>query len=202
MLGDARQHYLQVARLHAEGIHRGFLATLGEKFLALLYRCIDDTPEAVLITEVKNGDVIGFVAGANTLTPIYRRMLMRLPSLLVALAPVLSRPTKLLQIMELVRHNCSSSQTDARGQPLPKFELLSIAVAPSERRSGVAQRLYSRLKIYSANRDIDEFKIIVGEELEDAHRFYRRMGASVVSELNVHGKRKSLVYVQSTGPQL
>lgn len=180
-----------------EGISHGFLSTLGEEFLALLYNCIDEDPETVLLTEVKNDRVIGFVAGARSLKKIYRRMLLKLPRLIIALAPVLFKPKKLFQILELIKHSVSRSNTTAQGKPLPKFELLSIAVAATERRSGVAYRLYDRLKDYSTDHNIKAFKIVVGENLNSAHKFYLQMGALPVGEIFIHENEKSLIYVQS-----
>ena len=60
-MANKHQHYRQVARLHMEGIRRGFLSTLGEKFLALLYDCIDDAPETVLLTEMENDRVLNIM---------------------------------------------------------------------------------------------------------------------------------------------
>lgn len=196
-MNDRRQYYLEVARLHREGIKLGFLSTLGEEFLALLYDCLDEAPEAVLLTEVSNGRVIGFISGAYSLGPIYKRMLMKLPQLIIALAPVLATPTKLFQIAELLKHNFSSSKTTADGRPLPEFELLSLAVASNERRSGVAHRLYSRLEEYARENSVEAFKIVVGADLESAHKFYLSMGALPTSDVYIHDNKKSLIYVQS-----
>ena len=44
-----------------------------------------------------------------------------------------------------------------------------------------------------------EFKIIVGAPLAPAHRFYRRMGAVPVAEMEVHGGAASTVYLQRVG---
>ena len=57
--------YAQVAHLHAVGIDRGFLTTLGEGFLALMYQAIDETPGAVLLTELEGPRVLGFVRGGQ-----------------------------------------------------------------------------------------------------------------------------------------
>lgn len=193
-----RNYYRQIAHLHAKGINKGFLSTLGEGFLALLYEAIDAAPEAVLLTEVKNGEVIGFVSGACALAPIYKTILMKWPRLIATLAPVLLNPKKLMKILELLWHSSKGSQPKIiRGEPLPEFELLSIAVDFEERRTGIAKRLYERLKQYSTENGISSFKIIVGEDLTAAHSFYLRMGANHVSDIHVHKDRKSFIYVQS-----
>lgn len=195
---NARQYYLEVARLHVEGINQGFLPTLGEKFLALLYESLDEASDAILITESKDGRVIGFVSGASCLRPIYKHMLLKCGRLAVALTPILLEPTKILRILKLIAYSFSNSRISSCGKPLPDFELLSISVARDERNAGVAQRLYERLIEYTTEHNIRGFKIVVGEDLGDAHRFYLRMGATPVPGVLIHGHQKSQVYVQPT----
>ena len=96
-------YYLQIARLHAKSIDQGFLP-LGEDFLAILYESIDTVSGPVLLTEIKNGRVIGFIFGACSLAPIYKRMLPKWPRLVVALLPVLLHPKKLIKVFELLWH--------------------------------------------------------------------------------------------------
>ena len=96
-------------------------------------------------------------------------------------------------------------QTDAMGPhatavpSLPAAELLSIAVDPACRGRGIAEDLYAGLKLFFATRGLGEFKIIVGAPLAPAHRFYRRMGAVPVAEIEVHRGAASTVYVQKVG---
>ncbi len=182
----------QVGQLHAENLDRGFLATLGPKFLALLYRAIDETRHAVLFVERnEQGDVIGFVAGAAQLRPIYRRMFRFWPRLLVALLPIISSPTHMWRVCEIFLYGLRGQSL----QNMPDFELLSIAIAPRARGTGVAENLYENLVSYCRANNVAKFKITVGKDLMAAHRFYTRMGAEVVGEVEVHRGEKSAVYV-------
>jgi GNAT superfamily N-acetyltransferase len=79
---------------------------------------------------------------------------------------------------------------------LPAYELLSIAVEPSARGHVVSEQLYCGLVDHCLDHSIPAFKIVVGQELAPAHRFYQRMGAEVVGEIEVHRGEKSIVYVQ------
>ena len=80
---------------------------------------------------------------------------------------------------------------------LPSAELLSIAVAPHARGSGVAERLYRRLEEHFAGRGLSAFRITVGDSLAPAHRYYRRMGAVPAGRVEVHAGEGSVVYVQA-----
>ena len=69
-------------------------------------------------------------------------------------------------------------------------------VFPEYRGQGVSERLYRGLINHCKALKTPAFKIIVGEVLLPAHRFYGRMGAGVVGEVCVHGDQRSLIYVQ------
>jgi ribosomal protein S18 acetylase RimI-like enzyme len=183
--------YRQVAGLHARYLDQGFLATLGPGFLAQLYRAIDEGDSSVLICERQDGRVLGFVSGAWGMGPIYRRMLRRPFALGLVLLPSLMHPVRLWRILEVLRYGRGGHGLSS----LPQAELLSIAVAADARGYGIADRLYSALAAHFRATGIDAFCITVGGALEPAHRFYRRMGAQPVGELEVHRGRVSTVYV-------
>lgn len=186
--------YRQVALLHIEGINMGFLATLGLPFLTLLYEAIDRSPRSILIA-VQDGDrVIGFVSGTSSMKPIYKQLLYRFPQLLYALSPSLLNPRRLQRILEILRYSRSAPQREA--QVFPAFELLSIVVAPDVRGRGCAETLYKRLVQYCGSQGIDAFKIVVGDSLLPAHRFYKRMGAVACGRLELHKGEDSVIYVQ------
>lgn len=186
--------YKQVARLHMDGIDRGFLRQLGPAFLTLMYDAIDRCPGSVLITEEQDGVVVGFISGAASLKPVYKYLLMRPLHLAFALVPSLLRPSRVKRIWEILRY---SRQTHAGSDAeLPEFELLSIVVATSHRGSGCAERLYRALEQHCQQNHVPAFKIVVGDALEPAHRFYKRMGAVASGRTEVHQGEGSVVYVQ------
>jgi len=181
-----------VAGLHASCISQGFLSSLGARFLTVLYRAIDRSDTAVLIVATNDSGVIGFVAGGSGMGPIYRQMLRDLPALLAALAPVIVRPRKLLGILEILRRGGGDRDAD-----LPEHELFSIAVAPAARGSGAADRLYQALSTHFREHGVGAFRIVVGDSLAPAHRFYKRMGAEPTTTIRLHDEATSTVYVQT-----
>lgn len=185
----------QVARLHVDNLDQGFLATLGPRFLTLMYRAIDECDSSVLLIEQRNEHVIGFVCGAHSMGPIYRQMLRHWQRLIPSLFPSLLNPRRVWRILEIL---CYSGKGTALAD-LPAYELLSIAVEPSARGQGVSERLYKGLMDHCLEHGIPSFKIVVGESLAPAHRFYQRMGAEVAGETEVHRGETSVVYVQRDG---
>lgn len=188
--------YRSVARLHAENIDQGFLPSLGQDFLALLYRAIDESPESALIVAYEDGQICGFVAGSMHLKPVYLRMLRNWAALFIALAPSLLIPARLWRIIEILRYSRGDGMVASRIS-LPEAELLSLAVAPGCRGRGHADSLYVELARFFANQGQSVFKVVVGADLPQAHRFYRRMGAVPVAEIEVHRGASSTVYVQN-----
>ncbi len=161
-----------------------------------MYRSIDEGKDSVLLVAQEDDQIVGFVSGATGMGAIYRRMLRRLPQLTFALLPVLLSVRRLRRILEIMRYSLGGSDELAS---LPRAELLSIAVDPSFRGRGHAENLYGRLAAHFQSQGIEQFRIIVGEALVSAHKFYRRMGAEPVAELEVHSGVQSVIYVQRLG---
>lgn len=182
--------YREVAHLHGTCINQGFLPTLGERFLSLLYEAIDADPNSVLFVEVIDGKVIGFVAGGRGMGSVYRQMLKRWPRLIRALLPALVNPMKLKRIVEIVWFSRKQKPVPHS----PKAELFSIAVLEKARGRGVAERLYRDLALWFTQQGESSFCIVVGENLAPAHRFYRRMGAVPMAEISVHQGHVSTLY--------
>jgi ribosomal protein S18 acetylase RimI-like enzyme len=183
--------YRQVARLHASNIDQGFLSSLGLPFLTLLYESIDANDSSVLLLAQDGGKVVGFVAGAEGMGSIYRQLLRRWPRLAWALLPALLSPRKIWKMFEIL----FVGQKAVPLPNLPRAELLSIAVEPSHRSRGHAAELYAGLVQHFRERKLEGFKIIVGESLVAAHRFYQKMGARPVGRIEIHQGQTSVMYV-------
>lgn len=189
---DVPERYRQTARLHIAAINQGFLPQLGESFLALMYRAIDESKAGLLITDIQDDRIVGFVSGCVSMRQIYARMLRHPLRLFCALAPSLLRPSRVKRILDILRYD-GGGQPDT---PLPHAELLSIAVDAAYRGQQRADALYQGLEQRFAALGEAAFKITVGQSLIPAHKFYTRMGASPVAEIEVHAGERSVVYVQ------
>jgi GNAT superfamily N-acetyltransferase len=187
-----RDVHRQVAELHVTCLDQGFLSSLGPAILTQLYRAIDESDDSVLLIETDGDKVIGFVCGSAGMGPVYRQMLRHPLALGGAGFPLLFKPTKVLGILEILRHGSKKSERSA----LPDHELLSIALLPAARGSGRAADLYNRLADHFRSRNIEAFRIVVGDTLAPAHRFYQKMGATVAEKVQVHAGKESTIYVQ------
>jgi ribosomal protein S18 acetylase RimI-like enzyme len=87
-------------------------------------------------------------------------------------------------------------KNDAAGPPVPSAELLSISVDQDYRGKHHAESLYRQLIDFFRSKNVGRFKIVAGESLAAAHRFYRKMGAQSAGRTEVHKGESSLVYIQ------
>lgn len=190
-MSDFKKIYIDIAKLHISSIEDGFLSTLGENFLALLYESIDLNPKSTLIFESRNGSVVGFVAGGFGMGSIYFQMFKMWPRLLYTLIPSLLNPSKLKKIFEIIFNNFQLNPKISKYNN----ELFSISVLKDLHGQGVAQCLYKKLCQWFRANGVSSFKIIVGENLSRAHAFYLKMGACPVDKISVHAGNLSTLYV-------
>ena len=187
---DRSQIYLDVAKLHIDSIKTGFLPSLGVKFLALMYRCIDEENFSTLILKYKGYKLVGFVTGTLGTSSLLRAILYHPIDLTLALIPLIFNLKKIKKMINIWSHLSGSERNK-----YPKAELLTICVHQDYRRQGIAIDLYRKLSLYFQSSSISEFIIIVGQSLK-ANSFYRNQGADLMGELQVHQGINSNIFIQ------
>jgi ribosomal protein S18 acetylase RimI-like enzyme len=188
------------ARLHAEQIAEGFLASLGPRFLTHLYRRIALHPSSFLLVATDGGVTVnagaaddrraaedigvaedgerccGFIAGSVDVGGLYRSFLRH--DALRATASALPR---------LVRQWRFALQTLRHGSDGPDgAELLSVAVAPSERGRGIGARLVTAFLTELGRRHVDRAHVVVGASNEPAQALYRGAGFAEDRRFELH----------------
>jgi len=186
-------HARAAAELHRTGIDRGFLSSLGMGFLTQLYKAIPACPAGFgYVWQEKEGEVLGFIACAESTGKVYKQSLRR-RGVLMAL-PILRfllRPSVIRRLIHTLRY---PSQV---GDALPAAEVLSIAVSASARGKGVGKALIQAGFNELARRGISEVKVAVWDQNETANRFYQRCGFTLAVTREHHGLGMN-VYVAST----
>jgi ribosomal protein S18 acetylase RimI-like enzyme len=186
----------RVAELHATGIDEGFLASLGPRFLSRLYGRMVVSRRAFLLVacEDQSSDaqqIMGFVAGTESVPRLYREFLLRdgVVAGIVA-APHLARAVP--KLVETLRYGANDAQP---GQPIAgtETELLSLAVAPEARRRGVGALLVD--SFHSAARDSGSVsaRVVVGATNDAAIRLYQSGGFVEAERFELHAGTESLL---------
>jgi len=159
-----------IASLHVDRLPRGFLTTLGPRFLHRLYTRMLTVPGAhVLVADRDDGDIAGFIATAGDTRALYREFLRRdaASAALGSLRAILRAPR---QVWETLRYGMGGADD------LPPAEILSIAVAPGAAGKGVGGALVARaLEEFRAD-GIDAARVVTVVDNEPALRMYERAG--------------------------
>lgn len=192
----ARHRRRAAAQLHVSCIRGGFLPTLGQDFLEVVYRCIDEHPDCVLLTESIDGQVIGFVSGTTGRSSLRRVLGLHPFRAAAALAPSLLSIGRMKGIAKVAGY---SGRRDDQAQSWPRAELLSIAVHPDHRGKGVAERLFRQLEQAFGELGVDDFRIVVGANLTPALSFYRKMGCEEKGRITLHGDATSMILARRIG---
>ncbi len=183
-----------LARLHAEHIPGGFLASLGTAFLTQLYRRISTAPGSfAIVASTEDLPVAGFVSGTVDTGALYRQFLLRhgIRAGLSALPGLLRRPR---HVLETLRYGTGAGDGNAL---LPRAELLSLAVDPAARGRGVGEALVRACVDELAGLGAPSSRVVVDAANEAALRLYRRCGYASASTLEVHAGTRSEVLVWS-----
>ena len=185
----------QIASLHFQTINQGFLPKLGISFLQSLYRFLISR-ELVLIYKEKN-NVQGFVSCALSSKGIMKRFLFSSPAgVLKAGLAVLKNPRLIKSLWETFRAPSLSVSEKNNERVIPETELLSISVSPEAQQGGIGSRLLAALEKELVNRGITRYKVIAGEKLAGANKFYRKNGFVLAGQITIHGEDISNIYVK------
>ncbi|MGX6600619.1 GNAT family N-acetyltransferase [Micromonosporaceae bacterium Da 78-11] len=181
-----------VARLHATEVSTGFLASLGEPVLRLLYGHLADSPRCALFVAEPpaGGEPLGYICGTGDTGALYREFLRRRWWVaLRVLAPRLLSPTRIRRALETLRYPGAADVT------LPKAEIVNFVVVPACRGQGVAAALFDELMTWFRAHGETAVKVVTGEGQERAHGFYEKSGALLRGRTSIHRGDRSRVYI-------
>lgn len=181
----------KVAELHREYLDSGFLSSLGEDFLSLLYETIRESSHGNLIIYKEKNNIKGFVSGTTDISKLYIDFFKKnLIKGIIRILPYLLSLKIIKKFFETLFYPVKKIKKTSRA------ELLSIVVDKKCRGKGISERLYGELVEEFKKRDVKDFKIIVGADLVSSIKFYDKMGAIRINDLEVHKGEKSWIYIQ------
>lgn len=188
-------HARQVARLHMEGIHQGFISSLGEEFVTALYETLVDSAESFSYVAMSDGRVVGFVSFTTNLKKVYQSILRQRGLKFVGLLFGKIFSFSVLQrIVETLLYPRRISRLH-----LPEAELLSIGVSAECRGQKIGARLIERGFQECAARGIDRVKVLVADFNKPANHLYQKTGFRLATQILNHGV-VSNVYVAPVRP--
>lgn len=183
-----------LANLHYQTISDGFLPKLGVSFLKSLYSFLINT-ELVIVYKEEN-KILGFVSCTINSGGMMKRFVFSNPAGLLKLFwRLMGKPSIIIPLLETFRAP-SKSKNISEKQILPVTELLSISVDPSAQKENIGTQLLHALEHELRSKAISKYKVIAGESLIGANKFYLKNGFVLATQITIHGDSVSNVYVK------
>lgn len=171
-----------LAKIHKNEISAGFLSSLPLNFLEKFYVSVIENDFSVIAKE--NGEITGFIAGTADIGKLYSYFLKRyfFYSAIILLPKIFN----LRKIAETLFYPKTEEL---------RAELLTIAVKNEFRGRGLAKHMLEFFVLEMKKRGIKKFKVLVGEDLKPAIRFYEKSGFKFLKQTEVHKGQKSRIYI-------
>ena len=109
---------------------------------------------------------------------------------------VLKKPQLLKSLWETFRAPSLSVSEKENELQIPETELLSISVSPEAQQGGIGSKLLVALEQELKKRGINRYKVVAGQKLSGANKFYQKNGFVLAKQITIHGTEVSNVYVK------
>ena len=181
------------AALHIEGIHMGFISSLGIDFVTGLYKAIAESPESFGYVALKEGKVVGFATFTTNLKALYKTIINKNKfKFAIKLLPKIFSWRVVRKIVETLFYPSRIKKYN-----FPEAEFLSMAVSPDARGHGLATRFVKTGFDECRRRGIKELKILAATTIGPINKMYEKFGFKVAAQIENHGI-VSNVYVVPT----
>jgi len=179
----------QISDIHQKEIKEGFLSSLKKNFLAKIYLAIIGSKNSFCVVAEENKEIVGFIAGTANLNKFYFCFLKKyFFQAVFLLFPLFFSFKKIKKIIEVLFY-------PKKEKDLPKAELLTLSVKKEFQGQGIASRMLERFVFEMKNRGVDSFKVVVGEKLLPAIKFYEKSGFKFFKNIKIHGNDVSRIYI-------
>ena len=188
---------LSLALIHLETLKESFLSKLGLVFLTKMYSFLIQNEHVILFSN--ESLITGFISFSKNSTGMMKRFLISKPDCIFLLAyQIIIHPTIVFKIWETFRAPFKSKSVNkaSKKSSFPSGELLSIAVSSNQQISGIGSNLVYALEEYLNLNQISQYKVVVGDELIGANKFYLKHGFVLASQIMIHGDNLSNVYIK------
>lgn len=174
-------YFFDIARLHIEEIHHGFLPLLGEDFLSRLYYEMAQLSNTGLWIAKENDKILGFILGTSDFRKSYFKVFKKawFALSMMGVRSLFKNKVfkKLPAILAYPFHQYSEEKNENKNQRNSNAELLSIGVHIDAQGKGVGKMLvltfeqalveWGKKGLYFVTTNLDD---------QNSNAFYRKMG--------------------------
>ncbi|MHC4926743.1 MAG: GNAT family N-acetyltransferase [Planctomycetota bacterium] len=181
------------AKLHIEGIHMGFISTLGLDFVTSLYTAIAEHDASFGYVALIGDQVVGFATFTTDLKSLYKSVVKKKAfKFMFLLARKMFSWQVIRKVFETLFYPSRIKKLE-----LPEAEFLSMAVSPAARGHGLATRFVKKGFDECSQKGIKELKILAAEKIGPINAMYQKFGFKIYTQIENHGV-VSNVYVVPT----
>lgn len=180
-----------LGRLMSEAITWSRMSELGPGFVTLLHRHMINSTHAICYVAEREGEIIGYSVWSVDSSKFYREFLLRHGfRAAIILAPKIFRLQQLKTIVRCLTYFPEAHPDD------PQAEVLSFAVRPQVKQSGVGKAIFNALAREMETRGVKAVKVGAVEATnEGGNRFYSRLGCELVRTEPFYSDNQVNVYV-------
>jgi ribosomal protein S18 acetylase RimI-like enzyme len=181
-----------VVAIHMEAFQGFFLSFLGERFLRELYAGILQDPSGIAFVYEKDGELAGFVAGSDSPSGFYRRLLVKRwwRFGLASVGAVLRQPGIVARLLRAF---------NMPNEPLPTEHcgtLMSVAVSPKFQGQGIGKTLVRTFMQEAGRRGLKSVNLTTDRLNNDkVNTFYLRLGFRCARSYTTPEKREINEYL-------
>lgn len=186
----------EAARIQMTELRSGFLSSLGEDALCLIFNSFSKNDAGILLiaSDANDDSVVGYALAACDTKAAYRQFLATDSfAALRVFVPKLLSAARLRRALETLAYPFRRRESVV--VDLPRAELLDIAVAGGFQGHGVGMLLFEALVEEFRAVGINQFAIPTSASLTAAHHFYEARGAVKIRETEVHAGESTYIYV-------
>lgn len=185
----------EAVRIQIQELNQGFLSSFGDEALEVIFSHVAESRWGifVLAVDAQQKRVLGYVFGTLGTGKLYTDFLCRKTfAAMKYFLPKMLSWVRIKKAFETLLYPFKKRDADARS---PEAELLDLAVSRDYHGTGVAQMLFAGFVEECRRREISAFQIPTTETLNQAHRFYEKMGAVRAGTVEVHEGQNTFIYL-------
>ncbi|MEK9568715.1 MAG: GNAT family N-acetyltransferase [Alphaproteobacteria bacterium] len=183
-----------LASLHADNIPNGFLTTLGDDFLNLLYSAINLNKDCEIFVAQCNEEIIGFLASSRLPTGILKTLVINFTvRLAFVLCGALTSFVSISKIIETLR--ASKGRPSNKSTCVFDYQIINLCVKAEYQNRKIGRTLLNQMIDHCHANNLSSVKIVTGASQISARRLYLSAGAEWVADLEIHKGVKSLLFL-------
>lgn len=184
----AQSEYHLISKLHLGAFEDFFLSTLGYNFLKTYYQvCLKNKQTIAICASSESDDILGFCIGCTQSKGFHKRLMLHgfFKFLYIALIILFTKPKALLRLSKNLEKN---KINDDDGN---YSELLSIAVLPDAKGSGIGKEMIAEFEAEAKSRGCTKVTLTTDYyNNDDVIAFYKKSGYEVFYEFTTYPNRR------------